>query len=242
LADALGSTTSGWKEILSLMENDEVDTGRRLILIRSLGLVPRPGEEVVALLSSLASREDDAFSAIMAIRSLGLSAGIPDNLDQKEGLAQELIPLLGGPVERDVQVLNALGNAGSIESLPAILGLAGSSSEEVRAAVAIAVRKLEAPQVEPLLVKLAADSSVSVRLSAVSILVERDGPNTSTLLKKICAKDPNEGVRLEAIEYFAGCSSQNVSAVQVLTDVSLNDPSENVRTYASNALKNMAAE
>ena len=242
LADALGSTTEGWKEILSLMENDEVDTGRRLILIRSLGLVPRPGEEVVALLSSLAASEDDAFSAIMAIRSLGLSAGIPDNLDQSAGLAQELIPLLGGPVERDVQVLNALGNAGSIESLPAILGLAGSSSEEVRAAVAVAVRKLEAPEVEPLLVKLAGDSSVSVRLSAVSILVERDGPNTSTLLKKICSKDPNEGVRLEAIEYFAGCSSQNIAAVQVLTEVSQNDPSENVRTYASNALKNMATE
>jgi hypothetical protein len=242
LADALGATTSGWKEILALMENGEVDPLRKLILTRSLGLVPRPGEEVVGLLSKLAQDEEDAFSALMAIRSLGLSAGLPNNLDLRDTLAEELAPLLGGPAERDIQVLNSLGNAGSPGTLPAILELAGSSNEDVRAAVAVAVRKIDDPKVDVLLAKLAGDPSPVVRLSAVGVLSEKGGGKSALLLKKIWMSDSDEGVRLEALQYFADCPQSDSFAVQVLSEASGNAPSPEVRAYAANALKNMATE
>ncbi len=242
LADALGSTTSGWKEILSLMDREELDPLRKLILTRSLGLVPRPGEEVVGLLSKLARDEEDAFSALMAIRSLGLSAGLPNNLDLRDVLADELAPLLGGPSERDVQVLNSLGNAGSPGTLPAILELAGSSNEEIRAAVAGAVRKIDDPKVEILLAKLAGDSSPMVRFAVVGALAGKGGEKSSLLLKKIWMSDLDEGVRLEALQYFAACPQSDSFAVQVLSEASGNAPSPKVRAYAANALKNMATE
>ncbi len=242
LADSLGATSSGWKEILSLLEREGVDPLRQLILTRSLGLVPRPGKEVIGVLSGLAANEEDAFSAMMAIRSLGLSAGLPTNYDQREFLVDGLLPLLGGPEERDIQVLNALGNAGVSGALPEILKFADSPKEEIRAAVAVAVRKIDSPKVDDLLEKLAGDSSVEVRLSAVGILSEKGGKKVPALLKKVYESDPNEGVRLEALEYFTGCTMGDVTAVQVLTGASNNDPSAGVRSYALNALKKMATK
>lgn len=221
LADALGSTRDGWRELLPLAAEGSV------MAVGALGLAPDAPDEVLRCLSVKAR---EAGTSEVAIDALGLAGGLPANESRRDAVGEELLSLLGG--ERDVQVLGALGNAASPKTLGAILERTGSPDEVVRAAAAYALRKFPSKEAFEAAIKLASDPSAAVRESAVAALVRRSDDSVRPVLEKAAKQDPHEDVRAEALRWFAARGDRDI-----LAHAAANDPSPTVRGFARSVLE-----
>ncbi len=192
VADALGSIPEGAPLLLDLARDGSI------FAVHALGLTPQLDDAVVAGLAGLARSSGEIADA--ALVSLGFAAGIPSNEAKRDGVARELAPLLGRSAERDAQILQALGNAGSSTSLDAVLAQATSDDPEVRASVAVALRRVPGAAAFHGIAKLASDSSYLVRRQAVMVLALRPEPEARALLEQAARNDPHEVVRAQALQ------------------------------------------
>lgn len=221
LADALGAAPEGWRELLPMAQDGS------LAALSALGLTPSPTDEVIRL---LATKARDGETAEVAIDSLGLAAGLPGNRDRRDAIAGEIAGLLGQG--RDAHVLRALGNSGAPGAEAAILDKAGSPDEEVRSAAAVALRKYASKEAFDAIVRLAGDPSGDVRETAVSVLAGRADPGVQAVLAKAAKSDPHDGVRIEALRWFAMRGDRDT-----LLHAAANDPSKAVQTFAKGELQ-----
>lgn len=190
VADALGSIPEGAPILLDLARSGSI------FAVHALGLTPQLDDAIVSGLASLVRSPGEIADA--AIVSLGFAAGIPSNEAKRDAVARELVPLLGDSAERDVQVLQALGNAASPRSLEAVLARIASTDPEIRATVAVALRNVRGPAALEGIARLASDESVLVRRQAVMVLAVRPEPEARGLLEQAARSDPHEVVRAQA--------------------------------------------
>ncbi|HEY3668724.1 MAG TPA: HEAT repeat domain-containing protein, partial [Polyangiaceae bacterium] len=139
-------------------------------------------------------------------------------------------------IER-VNALNALGNSGSTQAMPAIAQSLASDDPGVRAAATQALRFVQDPSVDPLLVKSLSDGSPEVRRAALFAAGYRAYDAVGPTLESIAKQDPEPGVRSEVVSTLSQlASSDSTDALQLLNWIAEHDPEQSVRKRAAEVL------
>lgn len=109
----------------------------------------------------------------------------------------ELMAAINGP--RPDLAVRALGRIKNKQAVPALLPLAKTKDDELRASAAWAIGQCGGDEASAALVSLVADPYAPVRSAAVSTLAQLKSAEGDRLLKKASA-DPAESVRLAAVQ------------------------------------------
>ena len=146
--------------------------------------------------------------------------------------------------EETVSLLSALGNSASPRALPAILKCLGDPSVDVRAAAVSSLRLIDAPEVEPALLRaLAADPAEPVRRQAVSALQNREMTQTAfDVQASALLKDDSANVRMRLLRTMADVLTRYPKARAVIREVAEKDPSEDIRKAAAGILEDNPEE
>jgi len=212
------------------------------VLIAELGNLEAPDRETEALARELAARGGNDDSRNVAELALGSMARALTTSDPEraDALVSEALRRAQTATALDDRIvsLQTLGNTGSPRSLDALRGAAGDPDFRVRQAAAAALRSLDGPDVEQLLVSLAVhDPEAAVRAEATSSMRQRNlAPATFEALAQLVRRDPSEAVRQTLIGVIAGAAEQFPAAVEVLAWVAKHDPNAEVRHNAELAL------
>jgi hypothetical protein len=178
--------------------------------IQYLALQPEPAEEVVVAVASLLDDGDVRLRQLArstygaCARSLRSSdpvraRRIVDDLQARLGRA-------GAGEQRDF--LNALGNAGDPASLPLLRRLIEQAERHLRPEAVAALRGIDHPEVDPLLVDLLRAPEPAVRLAAIRAIRARAiGPFAAALVE-VARQDASEVVRNGATTLLRDRASQ----------------------------------
>lgn len=178
---------------------------------------PAADEAVVLKLADARSTRASAFREYLASRPGG---GVSARLLQR---ARE------GELRERVEIVRAIGAAGTPSTRSHLVDLLADDAPEVRAAAAAAVADLEVAE-RPLLV-LAVDTSASVRVAAIGALGSQLG-QLSWSARFEALRDHDERVRIAAIRSLAG--TRNPAALAQLENrVLLGTKAERVAAVAA---------
>lgn len=174
-----------------------------------------------------------------AAASLTEIDGLADSLTKDE---QRLIEAAAGddalhPAAR-AALIRAVGKAG-LRSLVAYLGKLDPKQAEVRSALWDALAALGSPLPRETLAKNLADKDPEIRKIAVRELLQRRGAAAIPQVGEIAAKDPDEAVRIAAVELLG--ATKNPDAVPPLERV-FGGESWAVRQAATRALLDIGGE
>lgn len=211
-------------------------------LINPLATVSEPTEQAEEVLQNLAFNSKDPEIAAMAQLALGaqarrIAAVSPERVARIVDRFTQELKRASSP-EMTKHLLLALGNAGSSRALPEISELATSSSPDLRATALHALRFIDSPQAETLLVKaLRSDPDSSVRLAAANALGYRNMTETSfKAQKEIFSKDANVTVRLKVLENLWKAEQAFPEVRRLVKKAASEDPSEDIRKAARNIM------
>lgn len=132
--------------------------------------------------------------------------------------------------------LDALGNSGSGDVLPALLRHLGSADMHVRESAVAALRRVPGEPVVPLLDRASADGEALVRIAAVEALSERPEPDARAILRRVAAGDADEAVREAALQALAPRLGRTAGEREVVERIARSDPSPRVRELAARIL------
>src|SRR5262249_10790447 len=133
------------------------------------------------------------------------------------------------------QMLLVLGNAGAVRALPVLRAALAEAAPEVRAAAAHALRGVEGPEAEALLLRaLSADAEAAVRSAAAAALGSR--PARAAVIAaagEALAADPSASVRLVVLRLLWEAREDFSQAGRLVEQAAGNDPSAEVRDLAA---------
>jgi len=244
LASALAAT--GTPEAQAALRDAIAGTAARHdnqdVLVAELGNLERPDRATEALVRELAAHGGNDESRNVAELALGniaqaLTASEPDRADALVSEALHKAQIATALDDRIVS-LHTLGNTGSPRSFEVLRAAAGDPDARIRQAAAAAMRALDVPDVEPLLLALADhDPEPAVRAEAASSLRQRSlAPATFEALAQLVRRDPSEAVRQILVGVIAAGAAQFPGAIEVLAWVAQHDPIADVRHKAQLAL------
>lgn len=146
-------------ELLSLVQDDDLDWDVRWLAARSLGQFDQP-QVITTLVAMFTKTNDpDLHSALgEALTQIGSSA------------IQALTELLADPLHRPVAV-QALASINHQATVPALLTVADDPQEQIRATVLNALARFSVPQGQDVVAAGLDDPSVQVRLAALRALI-----------------------------------------------------------------------
>lgn len=141
--------------------------------------------------------------------------------------------------ERRRLVADALGNAGTPQTLDRVLALTSDPDATVRASAAFALRILEGEGVERRLGSLLSDDSdVAVQVSVVQALAYRSGPACERLLEAGITH-PRDEVRRAALDVLVSRMAEDPTARDRVRRISVEDPSTEIRSQAQESLQDL---
>jgi len=212
------------------------------VLVAELGNLDRPDRATESVARELAAHSTNDETRSVAELALGniahaLTDSEPDRADALVSAALQRAQTATTLDDRIVS-LHTLGNTGSARSLEVLRTAASDPDARIRQAAAAALRSLDGPDVEPLLLSLAVhDPEPAVRAEAASSLRQRRvAPTTFEALAQLVRRDPSEAVRQTLIGVIAGGAELFPEAVDVLDWVAQHDPKADVRRNAQLAL------
>jgi HEAT repeat protein len=133
--------------------------------------------------------------------------------------------------------LRALGNSGHPRATDAAVEYAQSPDATVRAAAAQAVRQVNGPAADDLLIRLSTDTSVSVRSSALNAaLYTRPSAPLIAAVEQAARVDSEASVRRDAVRVLVTWQQDQPPVRQTLAWVSTNDSNDKVRAVALEGL------
>ncbi len=210
----------------------------RLEAARSLSRVPTPTAQTVEALKSLRS---DATVGVQATYGLGSALHRLENQDP--ALAESTRDALSTQLDQaqtpaqQAAVLTALGNAGSGAMLEKIRGYISNPSSAVRSAAAQALRRIPGAEPDGMLAALSRDPVADVRWNAVDAISERElSPVLAAALSERALGETEFAIRSRAINALSAWLPQDASIAGTLRLVAERDPSQDLRTVATNAL------
>ena len=214
-------------------------------LIATLGGSPSPTAEAEKAVHLLAVGSPDPNVSSAAILALGSMA---KNLARKEPKrSAEIVDFLAHWAdtshfeEQRQHLLQALGNTASSRAMPLLSRYAADRSPVLRASAVDAMRFIELPQVDGLLLHtLGSDKDAHVRLEAAFALGYRKPDQQSyAAQKKALAADEDEKVRAALLTNLAKMSKQFPDVRTLLKNAATDDPSDYVRQVATGLLQQM---
>lgn len=152
----------------NLLNDRALGSMQRLAALQALGRVEQPSSRAQALVRSLLDDPELGFQA-----KLSLGSAIFRLRESDPRHAAELLELLearvrSGAHDDTVECLKAIGNAGSVESLPLLTSQLAQSNAAIRAGAALALRRMRDPRAEALLVRtIAHDNDAQVKVAAL---------------------------------------------------------------------------
>ncbi len=238
IADALAEcgAVSAQSGLLRIAADVSANAERRLIAILALASLRDAPAEAENVLRGLLSAGGDPRFADGAVLSLGLMGSMFSDLDRRGKLALFLEEAVRKEPAKARAIVEALGNIGAENSLGVIRDYLKNDDDALRAAAAIALRKLPGSEAEALMIGATRDSAVEVRRAAVMALRERQGEAIVRAMSNVFNADTDEGVRVEALKYFIDNMNANETALG-LVQQAVGDQSEAVRELAAQALR-----
>lgn len=215
-------------------------------LISTLGSVPHPTVETENAMKEVAASSSDPNISGTAILALGSMAKNLNGKDPQRGAAivsYLLQRAAAAHSEEETQhLLQALGNTGSSRAMPLLSQFASSSSPLLRAAAVDALRSIQRPQADALLLHtLVSDSDAHVRLEAAFALgFRRPSREAYDAQSKVLAAEGDEKVRAALLNNLAKMYRQFPEVRNLLEQSAAKDPSEYVRKAAAGLLQQMS--
>ena len=240
LISGLGAagTSEGHELLLRLMADaslpDQVRKACGLSLIRT----PKPSP---AAIRGVEARFDDPSWHKLAVYGLGSYA----RLLRESGQAAESSRLTSVLLQRfhaatsvraKVDLLYGLSNSGSLELLVLVrAGLISDPNKEIREAAVTALRLIELPEAEQLVLDtLASDGEQRVRLAALrAVKKHAPSPRVVQALTSAAVGDLSERIRYEAVRQLTSQRPQQSGLRATLDQVAKKDTNETVRNFAS---------
>jgi hypothetical protein len=222
------------------------DVNAMRLLIPALGSVETPTPQTAETLELLAFGDVDNMVKAAARLALGAVArsvaGDSPAITVKivDRLVQELKT---APPARAWELLLALGNAGSSESLPTLKEFQKNPEPNLRGTAAWATRWIDSPEVVPLLAKvLQEEPEAAVRLEAVRALQYRQKTPANIAVEEKSLADSDAQVRMELLTNLWTAREAYPETKQLVEKAARNDPSEDVRKAATKLLKDAQAQ
>jgi len=239
--DGLGSagTPEAQRALIALSSADASDLRLRTTALIALSRTPRPTEQAVAALLSLADhpqlgtqaryglgtysrRFRDAGDRISADK---LGNFLLDRLDAEQG---ELLVS---------ESLRALANSGFARIVAIIPRFLADKRELVRVDAARALSSVETPEVDGLLAQtLTQDDAKAVRLAAIEAMEGRTLTPTLEQGLRVATGDSDPHVRYESVKLVARWLPQRSELRATLEHVAANDEERKIREFAKAAL------
>ncbi len=221
-----------------LFNASKLSRDAKMELARGLSLTSQPSLTSVEALRTMKS---DPVYGGQAVYGLGSSAYKlrETNPELSREISKELVHELQTTSSLDDQLarLIALGNAGPADAIDAIRPSLTSSNENIRAAAAQALRRIEDDHADELLLILLTDESPIVRVSAIGAVGERKPTQQAVArIAALCVAEPTFHARAVAVQLATSWLSAAPALTQVLDAVATRDESEDLRLIARNAL------
>lgn len=238
LADALAACGRVFAEkgLVRIAADVSVLAKRREIAVRALSSVKDATLETEACLRGLVESGDPSYVAT-AISSLGWIGSSFSDFDRRARLSSFLETVGRGDRNNLKLALEALGNIGAPAAFGFLRESLQSENEEVRGYAAFAMRKIELPEVDSLLVTtMEQDESSYVRRMAVSALRDRTSSQIVSAVSQRLQHDQDDSVRVEALRYFIDRMHRDEFARRMV-EQAMNNPSKAVRELATQAVR-----
>ncbi len=238
---AVGSSASQ-QALLDAARAKQADARISTVLVSSLGLTKTPTSETfegLKQLSKTAPEQEVRDTARLALGNLARTAAESDPSKASNFVAGELNGWKSATSSQDkIMTLLVLGNVGSPAILPAAKEALSDPDPAVRVAAASALRFVDSPEAELLLVdRVANDPDSRVRAQAIGSLALRFGTTqTRDVVVKASQTDPDEPVRMAGVQWMAGELPQAPDLAEALEVIAANDRAVGVRNAARLAL------
>ena len=228
------STAESIDALARISGDEQLPRDLRVEAIVGLGVATKPDANGIGRLQKLSENADPEIRST-ALLGLGTSAR---NLAENP-LAQRVLDDLSSavrgaasPQEKSLG-LSAIANTANVEALPVIEEALGSSSSEVRAAAATALRLIPDARAEGLLeARLLRDPSADVRRSAVFASSFRPLEPLLPTLAQAMLKDPEASVRSDIVKLIGENRHRIANSQTLLQLVTQSDSSAEVRSIA----------
>jgi len=139
--------------------------------------------------------------------------------------------------------LLAVGNVGSVRSLPLLVRALGSEDPGLRGDAVRALRRVPGKRAEEqMLNAMKDDEDEFVRNMAILSSIERHDPSLYEGLKRSAAADPNPGVRITAARAIVTSALALDEVREVLSEMATVDADPGVRNVADELLRNLEVE
>jgi hypothetical protein len=229
--------------LLGLANAQSLATDRRHTALMHLGLTEEPTVETLEGLRAM-SEDGELDPELRDTAELALGGALrqagSETLSKTSTSAQYLIERLdaASTTPERTLALEALGNTGSDQALPALKLALADSSPPVRASAANALRHLQSPDADAQLAKIASgDADANVRSSALRALIPRAlTSGTRAGLISALGQDADVVVRMTAVDVMSKYLDQETGFQQALEQCSEHDPDARVRERATAVL------
>ncbi len=218
------------------------DRDALFMLINPLATVSEPTKEAEEALRNLAFDSKDPDIRAMAQLALGaqarrISVFAPERAGKiVDRFIEELRRSSSSEIKK--QLLLAIGNSGSARALKEISKLAKDPLPDLRATALHALRFIDSPEAEKLLLDaVISDNNGSVRVAAANALGYREMTEASfNTQKQVFLKDSNVSVRLKVLENLWKSHKAFPEIRNLVKKAASEDPSEDVRKAAKNII------
>lgn len=207
LLDALrdADTEASRRALIELSEDGSLDSATRIRAVTALSITRTASAQGVEALKRL--REN---RVLRTQATFGIGSALNRLSTQGDEVATATLNYMLEQLEksRDEHEVSAwlesLGNAGHPEALPVIAQYMESPSARVRRSAAQALRRVETPAAEGMLIELLDDKDDDVRASALDALSERElTSDLARAVAEVVTGDPDAANRVRAIRVAA---------------------------------------
>jgi hypothetical protein len=240
-----GLASSGSAQAQEAMVSLLRDASLELALRKSVGLsLLQANQPTVASGKAVQALLDDPAWRQFAMYGMGtLARRLRDVGEVQAGdqLAQELTDrLTHARDQREVQdLLGGLANAAYNQALPAIRPYLDHQQPAVREAAVLALRLMQEPQIEPLLItRITSDEASEVRSAALGAAAKRElvSDTLTRAVSKSATTDPETTVRLAAVRVLGTWLPTRPTLRPLLQTLADHDPDANISLLAKAVL------
>jgi len=212
----------------------------RQYAIQYIGQLDEPAAPVVAALRGLLDDGDAKLRQISRLaygacaRKLRTTAPA-----RKDAIVAELLRRFGAEKDEGLRadLVVALGNAGDVAAFSVLRGLADGGSPRLRGRAIGALRFLDDPAVDPLILSLLGNAAdENVRLSAIGAIRYREVGPFTIALADVAKTDKVETVRQAAVDLLGSRLRQLPALRPVLEYARAKDPAPRIRELAARHL------
>jgi HEAT repeat protein len=240
-----GLTAAGTPEAQSALaavsRASEVPAETRTGATAGLGLSARPTPEAMKAtakaMDSSNAEQHSAGALALGNQIRESKSALPDAA--ADALSTLLARLEGAKTTDEIALyLDALGNSGDARALPTLLKYVASDHPTIRAAALGALRFIEDPRVDPLLIAgLSMDSAPHVRIVALHAMSQRRIEPFAQAIFTALRTDASKAVRTQVLAFLIRRGELLSGSSEAIAWAADNDPDPEIRAAAKRAME-----